>query len=129
MSAEPLVFAALQDKFNAEGQRDTKVLILSLFEKAINSSPEPNVLDKAVLFVASLVSLAKENVSAPDDDSFVKTIWEVVISTATSIPCRHYAQDVLVESVVSLNKDVEPWKELRGFGMEMRESWNLSRAS
>jgi len=125
MSVEPLDFESLKDEERGL-LSDADLHILNCFESAINSSPEPNVDEKAKRFVTDLIASAPERRSGTDAESFVMSTWQVLTYIASRIPYRHYGQDVLVRIVGMLDAAGETWKGLPGFGISMRDSWNHS---
>jgi hypothetical protein len=128
MSTELLDFKSLKDEERGL-LSDLDFHILILFELAINSSPEPNVNEKAKRFVTDLTASAQERQSGTDVESFVMSTWQVLTYIASRIPYRHDGQDVLVRIVGMLDATGEAWKDLPGFGISMRGSWNHSMQS
>lgn len=121
MSNQPLNFESLKDEERGL-LSETDFLILTKFELAFCSSPESNVAEKAIRFVADLV------VSTPDVDteSFVTSTWQVLIHIATQIPFTHQGQEALVQVVAMLDTCASPWNGLPGLGFSIRDSWNHS---
>jgi len=128
MSLEPLDFLALKEEERGL-QSNVESHILILFESAINSSPEPNIIEKAENFVTALLSCRLEKYSGVDARSFTMTTWHVLIHIASCIPIRHHGQDVLVKVLGKLDNAGESWKFLPGFEISLRqldsvlESW------
>jgi len=123
MSVELLDFESLKDEERGLlGRSDLH--ILTFFESAIYSLPEPNVYEKAKHFVTDLIASTPERRSGADVESFVMSTWQILTYIASRIPYRHYGQDVLVRIVCMLDAAGETWKGLPGFGISMRDSWN-----
>ena len=125
MSIEPLDFGSLKDEERGL-LSDADFYINTLFESVVNSSPEPNVDEKAKRFFTDLIALAPEKQSDIDAESFVMSTWQILTYIASRIPSRHYGQDVLVRVVGMLGAAGEMWKDFPGFWISMRDSWNHS---
>lgn len=122
MSNEPLDFAYLKDE--ERGLLDeVDLLILAKFEAAISSSSEPNVEEKAIRFVGDLIASHPK-----ESESFLTSTWQVLTYVASLTPPEHYGQEVLVR-VVGMLEQCGPWRDLPGFGISIRDSWNHSMSS
>jgi hypothetical protein len=102
MSLEPLDFSPLKEEERGL-QSDVESHILILFESAINSSLQPNIIEKAENFVTALLSCHLEKYSGVDEESFAMSTWHVLIYIASCIPIRHHGQDVLVKVLCKLD--------------------------
>jgi hypothetical protein len=122
MSTEPLNFEPIKDEersvFNSHAQID----ILELFEAAMNSSPEPNIDEKAYRFVADLLAFDAKTELKPG--MVALETWDVIINASACIHCRHYGQHVLVKTVRLLGDAGDTWKDYPNWRMETREHWN-----
>ncbi|KAF4635581.1 hypothetical protein G7Y89_g2512 [Cudoniella acicularis] len=70
MTLEPLNFGSLHDDERGL-QSDTLLEILTIFQTAISSSPEPNVDEKSKVFVTKLIAFSPESKSGLNTDSFI----------------------------------------------------------
>ncbi|TVY32742.1 hypothetical protein LSUB1_G007514 [Lachnellula subtilissima] len=128
MSSEPLNFEPIKDDERSVLNSDAQLAILALFETAIksNSSPYPNIDEKAKRFVTDLVAFAPKEKSGLDADIVASITWKVLINTASCIPFQHYGQDILVKILSLLGTAGDTWKDYPGFGIAMRGNWNRS---
>lgn len=106
------------------------------FEEALASFPEPSIDFKARHFVASLLAQATSGkISAITGtvhwsdkvilNNFASNTWQVPSRIASRTSPDHHAPDVLVRVVALLKEsEDEPWKDLGGLGISMRDSWN-----
>lgn len=124
MSFEPLNFEPIKDEERSVLGSDAELDILAMFEAAVNSSSSPEIDAAAKPFVNDLVAFAPEAISGLNADCIARATWEVLINAACCIPCRHWAQDILVKIVGLLSDAGDPWKDFPGFWIVMRESWN-----
>lgn len=85
MSIEPLNFESIKSEERG-WLDDTQVDILTIFETAINSSPNPDIDGKAKRFVSELLALAPEAISGRKPDEFAHTTWQLLINAASCIP-------------------------------------------
>ncbi|KAI0834277.1 hypothetical protein F5Y06DRAFT_300813 [Hypoxylon sp. FL0890] len=123
MSGQALNFERLKDEELSLLPTEDELDILDLFESVISSSPEPDVEEKSRRFTDGLTGLAPGK--SLMDQPLTRSTWSALNRIASRIPRRHYAQDVLVNTVHKLN-EVEGWKGLPDIWIEMRGCWNLS---
>lgn len=125
MSIEALDFDSLKDEERGL-LSDADFHILTIFESAINSSPESNVDEKAKRFFTDLIALAPLRQSGIDAEFFVMSTWQILTYIASRIPYRQYGQDFLVGVVGMLGAAGEMWMDFPSFWNSMRDSWNHS---
>lgn len=123
MVAEPLDLEPIKDEERGL-LSDPEFQILTMFESAIESSPSLD--EKAKHFVTALVASVPESQSDSDAEGMAMDTWQVLTYIACRTPCRHYAQDVLVQIVGMLNGHdaVKIWHDCPGFEISVRDSWN-----
>lgn len=98
MTTEALSFEVIKDEERSVLGSDTEYDILNLLEAALSSSIEPNIDEKAHLFIKNLVPYETKSELKPG--IITLDTWDVIINAAACIPCRHYAQYVLVKILV-----------------------------